>query len=494
MRLFAQPTADEWLFIGIVFFLITMLIIAAELVRRLMHGNSEITRKFVHVVTGILMAFAPGVFTSGIPAILISLLAIIATFLSIRFNLLQSLHDTERISYGTTFHPLAFLILVLTLWDHYPQILSIAILILAVPDALAAIVGKSLQTPHYFSFSTDKKTVEGSAVMFASTSLFILAFLANGNYGTPYPWIVIAVATALVVTVWELICTHGLDNFTIPLSSAFMLHYFLAPEPHHIPEQMLIALLLAGAIGLVSHRFHFLSPSGSLATFLLAVIVYGIGGWMWTLPILTFFIASSLLSKLGKSRKKSLEGIFDKTDKRDAGQVAANGGLAGLLVMLWYFFPDRYELYFYFLGSVAAVTADTWGTELGTLLKGKPRSIVTFRSVEVGTSGGVSIAGILGGAFGAALVMVSSLIFGPEPLSVHVMTSIIAAGIIGSLVDSLLGATLQAQYCTDTGRLTEKRSVNGVPTKLVRGFHWINNDVVNWMCAAAGVLTMYFLL
>lgn len=494
MRLLARPTPDEWLFIGIVFFLITMLIIAAELVRRLMHGNSEITRKFVHVVTGILMAFAPGVFTSGIPAILISLLAIIATFVSIRFNLLQSLHDTERISYGTIFHPLAFLILVLTLWDHHPQILSISILILAVPDALAAIAGRSLRAPHYFNFSTDKKTVEGSAVMFASTALFILAFLVNGNYATPYPWAVIAVSAALVVTVWELICTHGLDNFTIPLSSAFMLHYFLVPESHHNPEQMMIALLLAGAIGLVSYRFHFLSPSGSLATFLLAVLVYGIGGWMWTLPILTFFIASSLLSKFGKSRKKRLEGMFDKTDKRDAGQVAANGGIAGVLMLLWYFFPDRTELYFYFLGSVAAVTADTWGTELGTLMKGKPRSIVTFRSVDVGTSGGVSIVGLLGGALGAALVMVSSLFFGPAPLPGNTMIAIVAAGVVGSLADSLLGATVQAQYITDAGRLTEKRSVNGVPTKLVRGIGWITNDIVNWMCAAAGAVTMIFLL
>jgi uncharacterized protein (TIGR00297 family) len=494
MRIFTTPTTDEWLFIGIVFFLVTMMIIAAELVRRLMYGNSEITRKFVHVVAGVLMAFAPGVFTSGIPAILISVLAIVATFLAIRFDLLQSLHDTERTSYGTTFHPLAFLVLVLTLWDSYPQILSIAILILAVPDSLAAFTGRHVRNPHYFSFSTDRKTVEGSAAMFASTALFVLGFLSYGNYATPYPWIVIAVVIALVVTAWELICTNGLDNLSIPLSTAFMLHFFLAPASHHDPDQMVTALFLAAAIGIISYRFHFLSPSGSIATFLLAVLIYGIGGWMWTFPILTFFIASSLLSKFGKSRKKKLENIFDKTDKRDAGQVAANGGVAGLLILLWYFFPDRQELYYYFLASVAAVTADTWGTEIGTLMNGKPRSIISFRKVEVGTSGAVSAAGLLGGAFGAALIAVSSMLFSSVPVSGWMTISIIAAGVIGSLADSILGATFQAQYRTQEGKLTEKTVVHGLPTVLVRGYAWMNNDVVNWFCAASGALALYFLL
>jgi uncharacterized protein (TIGR00297 family) len=494
MRVFTTPTSDEWLFISIVFFLVTMLITAAELVRRLMGGNSEITRKFVHIVAGILMAFAPFVFTSGIPAILISALAIIGTFISIRFNLLKSLHDTQRVSYGTTFHPLAFLILVLMLWNSAPDILSISILVLAVPDALAAIVGRNVRTPHFFSFSTDKKTYEGSAVMFLSTTLFIMGFLLYGNYQTQYPWIVIAVVTALVVTAWELVCTHGFDNLTIPLSTAFMLHYFIYYQPHQHPEQMITAFFLAAAIGFLSHKLNFLSPSGSIATFLLAVIVYGNGGWMWTVPILTFFIASSLLSKYGKRRKKRLELVFEKSDKRDAGQVAANGGVAGLLVMLWYLIPDHTELYYCYLASIAAVTADTWGTEIGTLMKGKPRSIITFRPVDIGTSGGVSPAGLLGGALGAALVAGSSLFVSGIPMPAEYLMLIILCGIAGSLADSILGATVQSQYVTAQGNVTERTSVNGVPTTLVRGFRAVNNDVVNWLCGTTGALLMYLLL
>lgn len=494
MNVFARPTSDEWFFIGIISFLVFMLIIAAELVRRLMNGNSEYTRKFVHVVVGILMAFAPFVFTSGIPAILISIFAIVGTFVAGQTNVLQSLHATDRISYGTTLHPLAFLILVLTLWDRAPHILSLSILILAVPDVLAALTGKFVRTPHYFGFSSDKKTVEGSVVMFVSTTLLIMAYFAYGNYETPFPWIFIAIATAVVVSTWEMVCTHGLDNLTIPLSAAFMLHYFLISEPHHLPEQMMTALVFATVIAIVSHRFNFLSPSGSIAAFLLAVIVYGIGGWIWTFPLLIFFITSSLLSKFGIKRKKHLENVFDKTDKRDAGQVAANGGVAGMLMLLWYFFPDRTEFYYCFVASIAAVTADTWGTEIGTFVSGKPRSIISFKSVNIGTSGGVSIIGILGGALGAFLIVVSSTVFNQAQVPSSLIISVVVSGIFGSLIDSIFGATVQAQYVTVAGTMTEKIVLDGVSTTLHRGYSWITNDVVNLICGLSGAVLMYLLL
>ena len=99
MRLFSIPTSDEWLFLGIIFFLVGMLIGTAEIVRRLMNGGTEFTRKFVHIIVGILMVCAPYLFVSGIPAIMISSLMVILTFYSIRFDFLRSLHATGRTSY-----------------------------------------------------------------------------------------------------------------------------------------------------------------------------------------------------------------------------------------------------------------------------------------------------------------------------------------------------------------------------------------------------------
>jgi len=233
--------------------------------------------------------------------------------------------------------------------------------------------------------------------------------------------------------------------------------------------QLLTGVVLALLIAVFSYRAKFLSFGGSVATFVLASIIYGIGGLVWTVPILTFFISSSLLSKIGKSKKRKLESIFDKTNVRDEGQVAANGGVAGILVILWLLFPGYSEMYVFYSASLAAVAADTWATEIGTLAKGKPVSIISFRKVEPGTSGGVSFVGLLGGMFGAFLVIFSAWVMKAEMFPLDIRVKLLIASTIGSLVDSVLGATIQAQYKTEEGRLTEKTFHNGKPTILVHG-------------------------
>ncbi len=494
MRLFAAPTTEEWLFIVVVFFLVGMMVAAAEMIRRLLNGGSEVTRKFVHIVAGVLMMCSPFVFNSGIPVLTITGIMVIGTFLSVKLDFLKSLHGIDRSSYGTTYHPLSFFLLVLLFWDVSPVILTISISILAIPDALAAMVGQRVKVPHFIDLDLERKTVEGTMTMFVSSFLCIYGLFGYFNIQTAAPVFIVVLVISMFVTGWELISFKGSDNLTVPLSAAFLLYYFLYPTHAHPSEQMILAIVLGVSIGLFSYYFNFLSLSGSVATFLLATIVYGIGGWMWTMPILTFFIASSLLSKYGKAKKEKLELIFDKSSKRDSGQVTANGGLAGIIIILWYSFPERNDFYVMYLASIAAVTADTWGTEIGTLLKGRPRSIITLRSVDVGTSGGVSLAGFIGGALGAGLIVLSAAIFEPSFLSWSISGKLIISGVIGSIVDSLLGATIQAQYSTEEGKVTERTVVHEVPTTLVRGFRWMNNDLVNVCCGLSGALVAYFLL
>ncbi len=123
MRLFAAPSSEEWFAIIIVFILVGILISSAEVIRRMMNGGSEVTRKFVHVVAGVLMMVSPFIFHSGIPVLVITGMMVLATFLSIKLDLLKSIHGTDRTSYGTTYHPLSFFILVLLFWDRSPSLL-----------------------------------------------------------------------------------------------------------------------------------------------------------------------------------------------------------------------------------------------------------------------------------------------------------------------------------------------------------------------------------
>ncbi|MFA6542351.1 MAG: DUF92 domain-containing protein [Bacteroidota bacterium] len=495
MKLFLPPADTEWLLLGIVFTAISAFIVTAELLRTYFHGSPEITRKIVHIGIGALIFFAPEVFQSGIPAILLAVCFIIVNFVAIRFGLLQGMHGTNRISYGTVYYPMSFLLLVLFFWDSSPNILSISILILAFGDAAAAIVGENLRSAHIYYLTSDKKSIEGSLAMFVVTAVTVFFSLHYFDAGYSSGSIAaISIATAVFVTAWEALSSKGFDNLTVPLSAAFILHYFLVPLPHHLPAQMYTGLLLGVIIAAVSFYFEFLSRSGSVAVLLLATFIYGIGGWDWTVPILTFFVFSSAISKYGKSKKTEYALMFEKSDKRDEGQVAANGGTAGIIIFLWYLFPNNRDLYPIYVASLAAVTADTWGTEIGTLFKTFPRSIVTFKKVPPGTSGGISVAGTAGSFFGILLIAGSASLTGAFHLDPSLIAKIVIAGMGGALIDSLLGATVQAQYQTASGTVTEKSFENETANRLLKGIRIIDNDVVNWSCAVSGGVIMFLLL
>jgi uncharacterized protein (TIGR00297 family) len=502
MHLLSAPTNSEWVRFALLIIGLTTFIVAAELVRKALRWPPEVIRKLVHISTGVLIFFAPKIFNSGVPAILLAVIFIIVNFTAIELGLLKGMHGTNRRSYGTVYYPLSFLILVLLCWDTIPQIISISILVLGLSDAAAAIVGENLSSPHVYFLTSDKKSLEGSAAMFATT-VIVVAVLLDTSFGLNgtlefnfFPGLsrtvlasLIALAVSLFATAWEAISSKGLDNLTIPLSTAFVLHFFLVPLPHHYFEQFFIGIALALIFSIASYALRFLSSSGSVGTFILATIIFGLGGWEWTIPILAFFILSSVLSKFGKKRKAAYQLMFEKSDTRDAGQVAANGGIAGITMLCWYFFPGYGGWYCIYLVSLAAVTADTWGTELGLLTRGSPRSIITLKKVETGTNGGVSFAGLAGGALGAFLIALSGNFWLTGSAVPYMFMMIIISGVAGSLVDSVLGATVQAKYrCVVCGKLTERTNHCGSPTTIIGGVRWVNNDAVNWACAIGGPL------
>lgn len=266
-------------------------------------------------------------------------------------------------------------------------------------------------------------------------------------------------------------------------------------------SQFLIGVVLGVFIAVVSFFARFLDMKGSLATFFLASVIFGVGGWQWTVPMFVFFVSSSLLSKVGKQKKRVFESVFAKSDVRDHGQVLANGGIGALLAVAQFMVPTT-DFYPAYLGSVAAVTADTWGTEIGLLSKGKTYSVVSLAEVERGSNGGISSAGMTGVLLGAKVIFLSTTpwVLGSFARSdwspvVRYGLWIIVAGMLGSLVDSFLGATLQAEYqCTVCGTHTERSVHCDSPAKLVGGKKWMTNDAVNWCCAFTGAATMSFMV
>jgi uncharacterized protein (TIGR00297 family) len=138
-----------------------------------------------------------------------------------------------------------------------------------------------------------------------------------------------------------------------------------------------------------------------------------------------------------------------------------------------------------FAGSFAAATADTWATEIGTLARATPRSIVTLRPIASGLSGGITIPGTIAQLSGAAFIAAVAAFLGFGGA-----IAVLAGGISGSTIDSVLGATLQdLRWCPRCERSCETDPhVCGERTCARRGLRWFSNDAVNFAATASGAI------
>jgi uncharacterized protein (TIGR00297 family) len=255
--------------------------------------------------------------------------------------------------------------------------------------------------------------------------------------------------------------------------------------------QLILGFLFAAIIAYTAYRAQSLSRSGAWGALLEGTIIFGLGGWRWAVLLLAFFLSSSVLTRMFARRKAALNEKFDKGGVRDIGQVLANGGIASIFAGLHFFFPQASWTWVAFAASLAAVNADTWATELGVLNPSMPRLITNWQPVERGTSGGISVYGTLAAAGGATLIAVLAGLVRPSGSFWLVTAIAILGGLFGSLFDSLLGATVQAIYhCPHCDKETEKHPLHtcGTETVQVRGWKWLNNDMVNMGCAVIGAV------
>ena len=261
--------------------------------------------------------------------------------------------------------------------------------------------------------------------------------------------------------------------------------------------QLFSGFLLAVLVAITAWRFHSLSTSGAFGAALIGTIIFGLGGWKWAVILLTFFISSSLFSRLFPKQKSDLSEKFAKGNQRDISQVLANGGIASIFAILHYFYPSASWPWVGFIASMAAVNADTWATELGVLNPGNPRLMTNLKKVEKGTSGAISPVGTLASLGGSSLIAILAALLKPDQTPFLILAIVSIAGFLGSLFDSFLGATVQAIYtCPTCKKETERHPIHrcGTETIQIRGIKWINNDLVNTGCSLAGpVFGLFFL-
>ncbi|MDP9279105.1 MAG: DUF92 domain-containing protein [Gemmatimonadota bacterium] len=248
--------------------------------------------------------------------------------------------------------------------------------------------------------------------------------------------------------------------------------------------------MLAVAVTFAARRTRSLTMSGAVTAAIVGTLAIA-AGWSWGFLLCSFFVTASALSRLGERRKMELVGaIVQKGGERDAKQVLSNGGVFALSALGYLILPAPIW-YAAGIGALAASTADTWATEVGTLAGGEPISIISGRKVPPGTSGGVTLIGSVAGAGGALFIAAgAALAHWPVPFAAAAL-----GGMAGALADSILGATLQARRWCDLCAKSTERLVHscGTPTRRAGGVAGFDNDAVNAVCSAVGALVAFLL-
>jgi uncharacterized protein (TIGR00297 family) len=291
---------------------------------------------------------------------------------------------------------------------------------------------------------------------FVSTGGFVLAALASATAGQALVAVAVgqpvglarfaflAAAAALVASLIHA-ALYVRDDPLVMISVGFLLWFFAAIADPIAPAEVAFAFGVTAVLGYLSYALGTASVSGMLTGVLLSLLTVVYGGVEWFAVIVAFFAVGGLSTKFRYDAKRD-RGVAEENDgARGTGNVLGNAAVALVAVLGFAAVPlvpvEAAHFRYAFAGSLAAAMSDTLSSEIGGLFD-TPRLITTFEPVPPGTDGGVTWQGAAAGAVGAALVALVAVPLLPtaSPLAVALVA---LGGVLGMVVDSLLGAALE---------------------------------------------------
>lgn len=210
--------------LNIIFALLAMwtVYVVVEVLRRADILRGELARKSIHIGIGLVFAALP-LFMNRREIFLIAAIFFVAmVLLSGMFKLFTAYEDVSRWTIGQFLYPLGIMFVVL-LFDDL-KIFSFSVLILALADAAAALVGTRFGEMHYHFFGGDK-TIAGSLAFFTITLTIITIYVFSFGAVTPLALVMIPVS-AYFLTAVEALIAGGFDNLAIPIFAAMILNAF----------------------------------------------------------------------------------------------------------------------------------------------------------------------------------------------------------------------------------------------------------------------------
>lgn len=204
-------------------------------------------------------------------------------------------------------------------------------------------------------------------------------------------------------------------------------------------SRWLSGLVVTVAFAAGARMLRGVSSAGALAGGLVAFVLYVGAGPGAFVTLFAVFVLTWVATRIGLARKKAL-GTAEAHEGRDAFQVLANVGIAAACAG-WSGMSGSKAFLLGCAAALAEAAADTLSSECGQVFADSARLITTWERVPSGTDGGVTVAGTLSGILAATSIAVTAT-------SAHLVSwkgawAVAAAGSLGMLADSVLGATLE---------------------------------------------------
>lgn len=366
------------------------------------HETHEGLRKALHIAFGF-VAFTLFFLTWQVAAA-VAAAAVVGNWLLLHriFGKRVSRHERGWDA-GIVLYPLAVLVLIIVFRNEL-AFAAAGWVILAFGDGFASVFGR--WTPiAKLPWNRDKSW--GGLFAFAIAAflgVFAVARVFHVAFSAPM------IAAVLVCAIIESLPLGIDDNITVPLAAATVLLVFGRPPLHglDLPTIHWGWLALNTVLAIAGYAARSVDVSGAIGGWLLGtIIIVGTGGSLYV-ALLAFFILGTACTKLGYSRKAKLGLAQEKGGRRGAAHAFANVGVAAICAIAAWRHSSLLPL-FMGIASLATAAADTVASEIGQLFGRSTFLPLTFRRVERGTEGAISLEGTLAGAAGGLLVALAGV-------------------------------------------------------------------------------------
>lgn len=394
-------------------------------------NSKYLIRKSVHLITGLLIFFLT--FQVSKQALLILFIAgTVFSFITYFLKSFNYIHVTGESSWGTLFYPLGILLSFLVLYKMPLHYFRISLLFLAVSDTVANVGGYLVTGNPRFAILQEKKTPVG-ILGFTITAFLIALVIIPGSDTAKVFYVLLAVICAIH---FEAISYKGSDNLAIPVGTA--LFFWITHGKDFNTLWITAVIIIMAMVSVILYRSGILTKYGSIAAHLLGIYIFGILGVEWGIPVTFFFVSSTVFTRInGHVNQK-----FHSAGKRNIWQVMANIS-AGLVFSILFLLSSQPLFIYLFISALAAVTADTWASEIGPIFQKKCFSLSEWRKADAGVSGGVSVAGTLASFLGSFLLSILAWIVFFPVMNIQSVLILAISGFLASYVDSVLGAFLE---------------------------------------------------